>query len=329
MTDHGSCSSGPTRTPICRRQHTAPTRRYRSPARSFVPSFAPVCLLIFSVSVLASRVSRGFGNQCLEELFDEVFHAIPLRVHVVARGIGVRVALVAGDLLHQVSLYEAVVRVEQGATEETDLGGTPARLPHELLDVAFSFLHVVVGSEAHREEGRRETIESVAVLPDEVPDVTLVFAHVDGGTDDHRIVAVRVRGSAALDIHCVGLVAVAPDHVGDVLRDSGRQPLGGPVGDQNPYHDRSTSFWMALSSCARRAASLTQATRLRGGGWRERCPPWAKETAPTTTHSTAAHTRYHVTRGIPVIRTGVEIIQNATRLACMSIATSRLPLVRS
>src|SRR5215218_4044260 len=71
-----------------------------------------------SVSFLASRVSRGFGNQGFEELFDEAFHAVPLRVHVVARGVGVGVALVTGDLLHQVSLYEAVVRVEQGATEE-------------------------------------------------------------------------------------------------------------------------------------------------------------------------------------------------------------------
>src|SRR5215217_9127436 len=126
MTDRGSCSSGPTRRSICRMKYTAPRRRCRSPARSFVPSFAPVCLQIFSVSVLASRVLRGFGNQCLEELFDEVFHAVPLRVDVVARGVGVGVALVTGDLLHQVSLYEAVVRVEQGATEETDLGGTPA-----------------------------------------------------------------------------------------------------------------------------------------------------------------------------------------------------------
>jgi len=37
-------------------------------------------------------------------------------------------------------------------------------------------------------------------------------------------------------------------------------------------------------------ATLSQATRLRGG-CRERCPPWAKATAPTTTHSAAANTR--------------------------------------
>src|SRR5215218_1044008 len=320
MTDRGSCSSGPTRRSICRRKHTAPRRRCRSQARSFVPSFARVCLQIFSVSVLASRVSRGFGNQCLEELFDEVFHAVPLRVHVVARGVGV--ALVAGDLLHQVAFYEAVVRVEQGATEETDLGGTPACLPHELLEVALRFLHVVVGSEAHREEGRRETFESVAVLLDEVPDVTLVFAHVDGGTDDHRIVAVRVRGSGGLDIHCVGLVAVAPDHVGDVLRDSGRQPLGGPVGDQNPYHDRSTSFWMALSSCAQQSASLTQATRF-WSGCRVRCPPLTKATAPTTTHSTAPNTRRKVNKGNPGAR-DAKITRLPVALPCMSIAKSRL-----
>jgi len=66
----------------------------------------------------ASRISRGFGNQCLEELFDEVFHAVPLRVHVVTGGVGVGVTLVAGDLLHQVSLYEAELSIEQGTAEE-------------------------------------------------------------------------------------------------------------------------------------------------------------------------------------------------------------------
>src|SRR5215203_6770554 len=45
-----------------------------------------------------------------------------------------------GDLLHQVSLYETVLRVEQCAAEEAHPGGTPARLPRELLDVAFCFL---------------------------------------------------------------------------------------------------------------------------------------------------------------------------------------------
>src|SRR5215212_12222360 len=106
---------------------------------------------------LASRVSRGFGSQCLEELFDEVFHAVPLRVHVVARGVGVGVAFVAGDLLHHVSLYEAVLSVEQSAAEEADLGGTPARLLHELLDVALRFLGVVVGGmlTEKKAEGRR------------------------------------------------------------------------------------------------------------------------------------------------------------------------------
>ena len=37
---------------------------------------------------LASSVSRGLGHQRLEELFDEVFHAVPFRIHVVARGVG-------------------------------------------------------------------------------------------------------------------------------------------------------------------------------------------------------------------------------------------------
>ena len=32
------------------------------------------------------------------------------------------------------------MRVEQGAAEEADPGGTPAGLPRELLDVAFRFL---------------------------------------------------------------------------------------------------------------------------------------------------------------------------------------------
>src|SRR5215204_7246701 len=94
----------------------------------------------------------------------------------------------------------------------------------------------------HGEEGRGEAFERLAVLPDEVQYVNLVFAHVDGGTDDHRIVVVRFGAHGALEVHRVGLVA--PDHLGDVLRDPGRQSLGGPVGDQNPKHDRSTSFWM-------------------------------------------------------------------------------------
>jgi hypothetical protein len=140
-------------------------------------------------------------------------------------------SLVAGDLLHDVALYEAVVRIEQGATEEANLGGMPARLPHELLDVAFRFLHVVVGGHAHGEEGRGEAFESVVVLPDEVQDVILVFAHVDGGADDHRIVVVRFGVHGALEVHRVGLVAVAPDHLGDVARDPGRQPLAGPYAE--------------------------------------------------------------------------------------------------
>jgi hypothetical protein len=53
-------------------------------------------------------------------------------------------------------------------------------------------------------------------------------------------------------------------------------------------------------------------------------PPLATATAATTIHSTAAHTRYQVTRLTPEIATGVKISQNATRLACMSIATIKL-----
>jgi hypothetical protein len=47
------------------------------------------------------------------------------------------------------------------------------------------------------------------------------------------------------------------------------------------------------SLVARVKATLSQATRLQSGccGCRERCPPWAKATTPTTTHSAAASTR--------------------------------------
>ncbi len=68
-----------------------------------------------------------------------------------------------------------------------------------------------------------------------------------------------------------------------------------------------------------------QAIRLRRG-CRKICPRLATATAATPTHSTAAHARYQVTRGTPAIPGGVEISQNTTRLACMSIATSRLPV---
>src|SRR5215204_5387592 len=151
-----------------------------------------------------------------------------------------------------------------------------------------------------------------------------MFAHVDGGADDHRIVAIRFGDVGALDIHRVGLVAVTPDHVGNVLRDPRRQPLSGAVGDQNPNHDRSTSFWMVLSSCARQSASLTHATRF-WSGCRVRCPLWAKATTATTTHSMAAHTRIWVNSATPVTR-GVRKNMLAERLACMSIATSRFPV---
>jgi hypothetical protein len=52
----------------------------------------------------------------------------------------------------------------------------------------------------------------------------------------------------------------------------------------------------------------------------------AKAIAATTTHSTAANTRSQVSKGTSDIAVGVRINMPLERLACMSIATSRLPV---
>src|SRR5215216_5825041 len=165
-----------------------------------------------------------------------MLHALPVRVHVVVRRVGVQGALVARDFLHEPALNEAVLRVEKGATEETNHRGMPIRLLYELFDVPLCFLAIVVCGEAHREEGGREAFEHVAVLPDEIRDVTLMLAHVDGRPDDHRVVAVGcgvvIR---ALDVHRLRVNAMVLDHGGDVLGDPGRLPLRSPVRDQHTH----------------------------------------------------------------------------------------------
>src|SRR5215207_7498405 len=49
-----------------------------------------------------------------------MLHALPVRVHVVVRRVGVQGALVARDFLYEPAVNEAVLRVEKGATEETN-----------------------------------------------------------------------------------------------------------------------------------------------------------------------------------------------------------------
>ena len=73
---------------------------------------------------------------------------------------------------------------------------------------------------------------------------------------------------------------------------------------------------------------LSQATRLLSG-CRERCPPWAKATAPTTTHSAAANTRFQAKPGTSASPRGCWINMLAEKLARMSIATNMLSPVRS
>ena len=73
-------------------------------------------------------------------------------------------------------------------------------------------------------------------------------------------------------------------------------------------------------------SSSFQAPRLRSGCC-ESFPPLATATAPTTTQSTAVKTRNKVKKGTPAIAGGTRPkpeIELAIRLACMSIATSRL-----
>src|SRR3712207_998706 len=115
----------------------------RAPAPSTNnPSLADSSILTLQIQSSPLSLRRMRSTE-LQELFGEAFHVLPLRVYVVARGVGVRAALVAGDRLHHVAFYEAVLRVEQSAAKEANHAGTPARLLYELLDVAFRVLDVV------------------------------------------------------------------------------------------------------------------------------------------------------------------------------------------
>src|SRR3712207_8103967 len=106
------------------------------------PSLADSSILTLQIQT-SPLIPRRMRATEFQELFGEAFHVFPLRVHVVAGGVGVRAALVAGDPLHHVAFYEAVLRVEQSAAKEANHAGTPARLLHELLDVALCDLGVV------------------------------------------------------------------------------------------------------------------------------------------------------------------------------------------
>src|SRR6186997_49611 len=52
----------------------------------------------------------------------------------------------------------------------------------------------------------------------------------------------------------------------------------------------------------------------------------AKLTIATSAQSTAAQTIYQVMRSAPVIATGIDSIQNASRLACINTPINKLPV---
>src|SRR3954471_23503162 len=95
--------------------------------------------------ILAMGPHCSSGNQLFQEVLGESLHAVPFRVHVVARHIGAEVAwLVTGNPLHHVPLDEPVLGVEQSATKKCHSRGTPARLLLEIFDIAPCLIHVPV-----------------------------------------------------------------------------------------------------------------------------------------------------------------------------------------
>src|SRR5690242_10372557 len=185
------------------------------------------------------RAAGPVRREVVQEVFSEGSHPIPLRVDVVARGVGAQAAwLVPGDLLHHVALDEPILRVGEGTREAGDPGRAPARLLLESPDVALGLLGVAVDGQTDREERGREPFEKVAVLPRELDDVLVVLAHVDCGPDDHTVVTAGDAVSHLPDLRRLRFVAMMADHVGDVLRDLGGLPLRCPIRDVDPGHDR-------------------------------------------------------------------------------------------
>lgn len=84
-------------------------------------------------------------NESFQKLLGEVPDVVPVCVLVVARGMGVGAAPVFGDLLHQMALYESVLRVSQRAGEDANHIRMPARLLYELLDVLSGLYPAFIG----------------------------------------------------------------------------------------------------------------------------------------------------------------------------------------
>src|SRR3712207_9369046 len=76
------------------------------------PSLADSSILTLQIQT-SPLIPRRMRATEFQELFGEAFHVFPLRVHVVAGGVGVRAALVAGDPSLYVGFFLAGLRVEQ------------------------------------------------------------------------------------------------------------------------------------------------------------------------------------------------------------------------
>jgi hypothetical protein len=103
-----------------------------------------------------------------------------------------------------------------------------------------------------------------------------------------------------------------------------------PFGDYGRFHKR-TSFvkrmyhWFSCLIPFMMKFQNNQKAWLRSDRHENRS--WLATAIPATTiHNTAAHAKYQITCCIPVITTGIERSQKTLRLACMSIARSRLPV---
>src|SRR5215207_6796047 len=101
----------------------------------------------------------------------------------------------------------------------------PTRLLLEVLYVGACVLHVAVGGKAHREESGRKTFERGTVSPNEVTDACVMLAHMDGASDDGCVVGIHKGIRRPFEVQRVCLVALAPNHIGNVFRNPRRMSL--------------------------------------------------------------------------------------------------------
>jgi hypothetical protein len=165
-----------------------------------------------------------------------VLNAVPLGVDVVAGRVQVLGALVLHDLFHELAFEEVVLGVQQRSAEQCHVGGMPAGLPFELFHVALCAGLITVGSKADRDQGGRQTFKVPAVLADKVGHKALVLAHVDGRRHNDAVLSVRNGVRGMLEVRGDGLVAVRPDHIGDVLRNVGCLPFNAAVSNVDSSH---------------------------------------------------------------------------------------------